>query len=617
MSASERAPAALDRPKFLKRALPSAPPDLVPARMVNEVIYCERLAYLEWAQGEFADNVFTVDGRIVHRRADEGGRALPDPADDDADEPPPFTARAVMLSSPTLGLIAKIDVVEGEAGEVIPIEYKRGSAPAVPGGAYLPERAQVCAHVLLLREHGYACPRGEIYYAAERRRVPIVIDDWLIDQTKGALARVRELGASGEIPPPLEDSPKCKGCSLASICLPDEVALLRALEGGPIETTEPAQLAFEFAPRDLEGPVTADPWGLGGEISPDADSAPALRRLVPPRDAGVPLYVQAQGSRLAVEGDRLRVDLGEGRAPVHARLAQTSHVAIFGNVQITTQAMGALLDRDIPVVFFSGSGWYRGRTIGHGSRNVELRIAQHRAAANTELALDLARTFVAGKIRNARTLLRRNHEAPDPVVLGELEILAKKAERCEALASLLGIEGTAARAYFACFTGMLKGVAADVFELDGRNRRPPRDPVNALLSLAYSLLTKDCALAVTAVGLDPLLGFVHQPRFGRPALALDLMEEMRPLVADSVVVTALNTQVIGEDDFVRARTGVALTPAGRRRFIEAYERRMDQLVAHPIFGYRISYRRLLEVQARLLSRVLLGEIPSYPAFRTR
>ena len=183
--------------------------------------------------------------------------------------------------------------------------------------------------------------------------------------------------------------------------------------------------------------------------------------------------------------------------------------------------------------------------------------------------------------------------------------------------SLLGYEGTAARFYFGAFAKMLKGSAAQDFDMAGRNRRPPKDPVNALLSLAYSLLTKDCALAASVVGMDPLLGFLHQPRYGRPALALDLMEEMRPLVADSVVVTALNTGVVEEADFVRSPAGCALKTPGRKRFIEAYERRMDQLVTHPVFGYRLSYRRILELQARLLGRVLLGEIETYPAFRTR
>lgn len=613
------APPAPDRPKFLRRPLPSAPPDLVPARMINELIYCERLAYLEWAQGEFQDNVYTVDGRIVHRRADARGGRMPDDDDEPADEPPPFTARSVMLASERLGIIAKIDVVEGANGEVVPVEYKRGAAPGVPGGAYLPERAQVCAHVLLLREHGYRCPRGEIYFAGDRQRVPIEVDDWLIDETLGAVRRLRELTATGEIPPPLEDSPKCRGCSLAGVCLPDEVALLRALEGGPIdlERNEPKQMSFEFAP-DLVGPMQADPWGLDA-TDPSERAAPAreVRRLLPPRDEGMPLYVQTQGARVSVDGECLRVEGVAGAAPVVARLAHTSHVALFGNVQITTQAIGALLDRDIPIVFLSQSGWYRGRTIAHGSKNIELRVAQHRTADRPDLATALARTFVAAKIRNQRTMLRRNHASADPVVLNELEGLAKKAERAESVASLLGLEGTAARYYFGAFTGMLKGVAADAFDLDGRNRRPPRDPINAMLSLAYALLTKDCVLAVGAVGMDPLLGFLHQPRYGRPALALDLMEEMRPILADSVVITAVNTQVIGDGDFVHARTGCALTDAGRRRFIEAYERRMDQLVTHPLFGYRISYRRVLEVQARLLSRVLLGEVPSYPAFRTR
>ena len=149
------------------------------------------------------------------------------------------------------------------------------------------------------------------------------------------------------------------------------------------------------------------------------------------------------------------------------------------------------------------------------------------------------------------------------------------------------------------------------------NRRPPRDPINALLSFSYALLTKDFTVTLARVGLDPLLGFYHQPRFGRAALALDLMEEFRPIVADSVVVTAINNGEIQPDDFAVTPVAAALKPGARKRLILAYERRMDQLVTHPVFGYRISYRRVLEVQARLLGRMLLGEVEEYPAFRTR
>jgi CRISPR-associated protein Cas1 len=214
-------------------------------------------------------------------------------------------------------------------------------------------------------------------------------------------------------------------------------------------------------------------------------------------------------------------------------------------------------------------------------------------------------------------MIRRNHAAPPLAVLWELEQLAKKAEIAERLDTLLGLEGTAARTYFGAFPGMLKGQGRLSFDLEGRNRRPPRDPVNALLSFAYALLTKELTITVTQVGLDPMLGFYHQPRFGRPALALDLMEEFRPLLADSVVLAVLSGGILDTGDFTVRPTGVALRPAGRRKLLAAYERRLDQLVTHPVFGYRISYRRVLEVQARLVGRLLLGEIATYPTFRTR
>lgn len=609
------------RPKTLGKLplLRGEPPELVPARMINEVLYCERLMVLEWAQGEFADNVYTVDGRVIHRRVDQARGALPDPdGDDDDEEPAPYTATSVWLSSEKLGITAKIDYLEGEGGRVVPVERKRGKAPGLPGGAYLPERAQVCAHVLLLREHGFTCEVGQIYFAGDKRRVDIPIDDWLIERTLEAVRRARELAASGELPPPFQGSPKCVGCSLSSICLPDEVTLLRGLEGAPLDAPvdEPLQLGLDFGDDDCWGPMEKDPWGLVSEGAELEERPEEIRRLVPARDDRIPLYVQAQGARVGLAGDRLRVEVAGGTL-AEARLPNTSHVAVFGNAQISTQALSALLDRDIPLVFFSGGGWMRGRTLGHGSKNADLRVAQYRAATDEGMALALARAFVAAKIRNQRTMLRRNSGKLDAVALGELESLAKKAEQVESIERLLGLEGTAARTYFGQFTSMLKGIAASDFDLDGRNRRPPRDPVNALLSFTYALLAKDLALAVVVAGLDPLIGYLHRPRYGRPALALDLMEEMRPLVSDSTVVTVLNTGAIVADDFVRSAAGCALTPGGRKKLLQAYERRVDQLVSHPIFGYRISYRRLFEVQARLLGRVVMGELESYPAFRTR
>jgi CRISPR-associated protein Cas1 len=608
------------RAKSLARRLPvlaSTPPDVVPARMINEALYCERLLYLEWAQGEFADNAFTVEGRVAHKRADQPGGKLPPPpmdagasteapSDEIPVEPPPYEARTVWLTSERLGITAKIDVVEGDAdGRVVPIEYKRGKAPELPEGAWLPERAQLCAQVLLLREHGYRCEDAAIYFAGSRRRVDIVIDDALVATTLGAVARAKEVTTRVDPPSPLVDSPKCNGCSLVGICLPDETNLLHRVERvrplAPAAPIEPPADALAFADD-------ADP-----EVGP-----PALRRLHPACDDQLPLYVQDQGARITLDGECLVVQ-GRKTPRVEVRLPNTSHVALHGNVQITAQALRALLERDIPVSFFSYGGWYYGRATGFDSKNVELRVAQHRAADDPQFCLRVARGLVASKIRNCRTLLRRNHADPPPVVLSELEQLARKAENAEVLESLLGLEGTAARSYFGAFTGMLKGEAAlsGAFDLDGRNRRPPKDPINALLSFVYSLLTKDFALALSAAGLDPLRGFYHQPRFGRPALALDLMEEFRPIVADSVVIGALNGGTFDAEDFLMHPSGVAMRPAARKRILLAYERRMDQEITHPVFGYRISYRRVFEVQARLLGRCLLGEIGEYPAFRTR
>ena len=282
--------------------------------------------------------------------------------------------------------------------------------------------------------------------------------------------------------------------------------------------------------------------------------------------------------------------------------------------------MEAALGRGIPICYFSFGGWFYGMTAGLWHKNVELRRLQYRSAESPVSGLALARAFVATKIRNCRTFLRRNAEDVPVQAFDMLRRLAEETESCDGAASLLGIEGTAARVYFENFPRLLKRPDDDgnlAFDFEGRNRRPPRDPINALLSFAYSMLAKDLTVILQSVGFDPFLGFYHRPRYGRPALALDMMEEFRPIVADSVVLNAVNTGVIQRGDFVGRAGMVALGEAARGRFLYLYERRMDELVTHPVFGYRISYRRVLEVQARLLARYLAGEIPDYPGFQTR
>lgn len=560
---------------------------LVPARMVNEFVYCPRLAYLMWTQGEWSETGDTVEGRRAHARVDKPNAPLPAPEALEADEAltaDKIVSRSITLSSAILGVIAKLDVAEAEDGVVTPIDYKRGKRPHVAESAYEPERIQVCLQGLLLEEHGYRVEEGAIYYAESRERVRIVFDNALRAAARTAVSELRLTVSQGRIPPPLKDSPKCPRCALVTICLPDEV---RALTGSSL------------APRPIAVPA----------------------------DEALPLVVQSQYARIGKEGETLKIT-DEEQGETRVRFIEISDVALFGNVSITTPALSALLEREIPVTFHSHGGWFRGVAHGIGHRNIEVRTAQYRMSFDEASCLRFSRELVAAKITNQRTILRRNWRGEPEARQSALDRLAaarKSAGGAATLAELLGIEGDAAATYFRAFAGLIKapddnqdqGGDLAPFRFDARNRRPPTDPVNAMLSLAYAMLTRHLTITLTSVGLDPYRGFYHAPRYGRPALALDIMEPFRSIIADSVVLSAINTGEVRPNDFVVATTGTALRQAGRRRFVEAFERRLSQETTHPVFGYQVSMRRMLLVQARLLSRFLLGELPNYPHYLPR
>jgi CRISPR-associated protein Cas1 len=362
-----------------------------------------------------------------------------------------------------------------------------------------------------------------------------------------------------------------------------------------------------------------EPASMERPLEDGSDDDVPVRRLVPSRDDLRPMYVTGFGLTVGKVDERLQVK-DKGRVIQDVRLQEISQVNVYGAVTVTGPALQALCWAEKPVAHFTYGGWFAGLTTGMGLKNVFLRIEQIRRTDDEIFSLRIAREIVATKIRNQRTLLNRNHVEPSRFVLARLKHLADEALDAQSLATLLGVEGSAARLYFEQFTGMLKPEDRDelpAFDFAGRNRRPPLDPVNALLSFAYSLLTKDLTVVCHAVGFDPFVGFYHQPRFGRPALALDLMEEFRPLVADSAVLSAVNTRMVTPKDFVQVGQSVSLTAAGRKGLLRAYEQRMDNLVTHPVFGYRVSYRRVLEIQARLLARVVTGELSRYPGFETR
>lgn len=547
---------------------------LLPARMVNEYQYCPRLAYLEWVQGEWAESADTVDGRYVHRRVDRPSGKLPDPGE--AEEGEHIHARSITLSSNRLGLIAKMDLVEGEGDRVTPVDYKRGKRPHVAHGAYDPERVQLCVQGLILEEHGYVCEEGALYFAESRERVRVEFDEELRALTKNAIDGLRLVASGGQIPPPLEDSPKCPRCSLVGICLPDEVN--------------------HFAKAQL---------------SP--------RPMAIAREEALPLYVQAHGAKVAKKGETLEITTDQQSQSV--RLNEVSQLVLMGQVYVTTPTLHELMSRQVPISWHSFGGWFLGHSIGTGHKNVEVRTAQYRTSFDPQACLRLAKSLVIAKIQNQRTLLRRNWkdgQVPDDLLNGFQQDI-RHAQRAVDLPQLLGAEGQAAARYFRTFSSMLRRNDDETltFDFEKRNRRPPTDPVNALLSYAYSLLVRTWTVSITAVGFDAYRGFYHQPRYGRPSLALDLMEPFRPLVADSSVIQAINNGEVRPSDFISAAGSVALTSDGRKRFIATFERRLAQEITHPLFGYKVSYRRLFELQARLLARFLLGELPEYPSFTTR
>jgi len=613
-----------------------AEPQQIPARMMNEFVYCKRLFYYEFVEGVFVENADTLRGEAIHQRVDSGNGALPaakskkwktaeaEKASDvveaptneiqpQSSEPETIHSRSVQMGSERLGIVAKMDLVESKAEkddllsalEVCPVDYKAGAPREGEESNELwdTDCMQLGLQALILRDNGYTCNEGVIYYRATKQRVRLAItpelENWILQNIADARRVITEA-----IPAPLLNSPKCVRCSLAPVCLPDETRML-------------AQSAQEIE--------------ISAEQKPSASESEAPRRLIAARDDTRPLYLNTQGYRVGCKDEVLTVK-DKDKMVEEVRMRDLSHVALFGNIQISTQAVQSLCEQEVPVTYFSMGGWFYGITRGHGLKNVFLRMEQFRLARDEGFCLGLARQFVHGKIRNHRTLLMRNHlEPPEPIIM-KLKRAAEDALEASSIQELLGIEGAAASQYFQHFSGMVKveddlpGLGLQIentkqrmfnFNFNNRNRRPPTDPVNAMLSLAYSLLSKDCTLAALAVGFDPYIGFYHQPRFGRLALGLDIMEEMRPLIAESAVLSCINNRVITDKDFVKAGQAVNLSAPGRKRFFQMYEQRMSSLITHPLFDYKVSYRRALELQARLLAKTLTGEIKEYVPLLTR
>jgi len=352
------------------------------------------------------------------------------------------------------------------------------------------------------------------------------------------------------------------------------------------------------------------------------------------------LYLTEPYSVVKLDGEALRVDLpGEsGKRQVgkvvRVPLAKVDQVMVLGDITLTTPALHVLMERRIPVHYLSAYGRSYGSLVADPARNAGLRLAQYALHCDLPRRFGVARQCVAGKLMNMRTTLLRYARDRDGEVAEALRGAAERVRgalrdlaaldvpsgsepdaggRMHGLGGVFGLEGCGSAAYYGVFGRVFK----EEWGFSGRVRRPPTDPVNALLSFGYTVLTNQVVSLVCAVGLDPAVGVLHQPGFGKPALALDLVEDFRPIVVDSVVITMLNTGQIGRDDVVEELGTFRLCDEARKAFLTRLEERLNTTVQHPVFGYKTSYRRCIELQVRLFAKYAQGEIGQYVPFTVR
>jgi CRISPR-associated protein Cas1 len=329
------------------------------------------------------------------------------------------------------------------------------------------------------------------------------------------------------------------------------------------------------------------------------------------------VYVREQGAVVRKRGQRLVVTK-DHQELMDLPLMHIRQLAVVGNVQLTTPAVASLLQNEVDVVFFSQRFKFRGRLMATGSKFAQLRHAQLQAMSDEARALEIARQVVVGKLTNQRVILQRQlasgkkgsaSNTLEKSVRG-IATMREEAARADSLDSLRGYEGKAGAYYFAAFKTLLN----PGWGFQGRAYYPPPDPINAALSLGYSLLLKDAIAAVQLVGLDPYLGFFHAIEYARPSLALDVMEEFRPILVDTLVLDLVQRQQLTPADFVRTgrkERPIELSEGGVQLLLQTYEERLETQVEHPVSGDRTTYRRCLELQVRQMAGMVLGKVKGY------
>lgn len=551
-------------------------PELIPIRRIHNYIYCPRLMYFQFVENIFIHDANVVAGEITHRRVDSPTViSFPFETDDSS----PDIIRSLSLESGELGICGVIDLLKRNPvdNSWIIYDYKHGAPLKDATGEFCAKDAdivQVQLYTLLARNHQYNISAANIYYAETKTTVSVPLYENEM-QLLELIAEVKNC-AAGNLPEPLEADTRCLYCSMNTVCLPEESLFWKSQK----KITHP-----------IQRPPLAE--NVSGEV----------------------LIIHEPQAWISKKGDVLVVSVsGEtvSKHPVHL----LKSIFIYGAAQLSTQVICTCLSEGIQVVFFSPAGKFLGRLDTLSISGLDSRYGQYKIAESEIHSVKLAIPMIRAKISNQRVLLQRNGKLKDRSVLNLMRSLRQNAEFAETREELQGIEGKAAAVYFENFSSMLNN--ADFANLfTGRNRRPPLDPVNAMLSLGYSVLSSEISGICASVGIDSACGLLHAPRFGRPALALDIMEEFRPLIIDSVVISVINRNSVGLEDFIFSSQGCSLKKSAHQAFWSVYSRRMNEELIHPTFRYRMSYRRLIEIQVRQLWRIFRGDNTEYFPIITR
>ncbi|EDX74508.1 CRISPR-associated protein Cas1, putative [Coleofasciculus chthonoplastes PCC 7420] len=532
--------------------------DTIRVSALHALAYCPRLFYLEEVEELYTQDAAVFAGRRLHVELEKQ-------EDEDWED--------LFLESPELGLRGRVDALRTRDGQTIPYEHKRGRCYRDENNqpqAWNSDKLQILAYAYLIESAlGIPISEGRIRYHADNVLVHVPLDDLGRATVRDAIQQARILRQSSHRPPVTDNERMCVRCSLSPVCLPEEARLAHNREWQPM-------------------------------------------RLFPPDDERQVIHVLEPGTAVGRTGEQLKLSR-RGQPVETVPVRQVGQLVLHSFSQISTQALHFCVTQGIGVHFISGGGRYIG-SFDTRQGSIQRRIHQYQALSQPDTCLELARKLVTCRGQGQRKFLMRGKRGSQGKsaklkrAIAQMKAVLKNVSSAPSRESLLGLEGNLAASYFAALPCLIAATVPPELRFDHRNRRPPKDRFNALLSFGYALLIKDVMNAILTVGLEPALGFYHQPRSQASPLALDLMEIFRVPLVDMVVMASINKgQWDVQADFDVRGVQVWLSDTGRRKFVGLYERRKQETWKHPVTGYSLTYRRLLELEVRLLEKEWFGE----------